>query len=706
MTQGCKRDANPAHFSLGVLFNTPKNRLRTKYVTAAILITALVASALLPGGIQTAQTAQPTCSDDEVLQLTAEVGRFTAKVGRPPSSTKKDANGWTDLHYAAALNLTSLAKCLLLLQPNAKVDPKLKSDNKPLTDELKKILHQFGKNYDDWNRGGETPLHISAKENARETAALLIEKGADVNAETDDRRTPLHIAAKENAHETAALLIEKGADVNAETDDRRTPLHIAVQENARDIAALLIEKGAEVDAKDNDGNTPLAVALEYNADEIMALLHFTTEVGRPFSPMAKDANDWTDLHYAAALNFTFLAKSLLQSDAEVNARLKLDGKPFTDKLKVTLRRFKKDYDDWNRDRETPLHFAAKENAYETAALLIEKGAEVNAETFYKEWTPLHFAAKEDARKTAAMLLKKGAAVNAKTFDEEWTPLHFAAKENYHETAALLLKNGAEVNAKTFYTEWTPLHFAAKEDARDTAALLLKNDAAVNAKSDDGKTPLAVALEYSADKTADLLRHCHLADEIAQFATEVRRLPSPTEKDDNDWTDLHYAAALNLPFLAKYLLQSDAKADAELKSKERLRRFEKDYDDCRLRETPLYIVAKENTHETAAPLLEKDAVVDAKNKDGETTPLHIAAKENAHETAALLLEKGAAVNAENKDKETPLHFAAWKNAHAVAELLLNKGADVNARSKDGDTPLDLAVGKTAALLRSHGGRSGH
>ena len=658
MTQDCKRDAKPAHFSLGVLFNTPKNRLRTKYVTAAILITALVASALLPGGIQTAQAAQPTCSDDEVLQLTAEVERLTAKVGRPPSPMAKDANGWTDLHYAAALNLTSLAKCLLLLQPGAKVDPKLKSDNKPLTDKLKKILHQFEKDYDDRKRGGETPLHIAAKENAYETAALLI------------------------------------------------------------------EKGAEVDAKDNDGNTPLAVALKHNADEIMALLRFTTEVGRPPSPMAKDANGWTDLHYAAALNFTFLAKWLLRSGTEINARLKLDGKPFTDKLKVTLRRFEKDYDDRNRDSETPLHFAAKENAYETAALLIEKDAEVNAETFYKEWTPLHFAAEEDACKTAALLLEKGATVNAETFDEEWTPLHIAAKENAHETAALLLekgaavnaktfdkewtplhfaakkdakdtavlllKNGAVVNAETFYTEWTPLHFAAKEDARDTAALLLKNDAAINAKNNDGKTPLAVALEYGADKTADLLRQCHLADEIAKFTTEVRRLPSPTAKDGNekggnkkggnDWTDLHYAAALNLPFLAKYLLQSGAKVDAKLKSdgkpftknlKETLLGFGKDYDGRRLGETPL----------------------------------HFAAKENAYETVALLLEKGAAMNAKNNDGETPLHFAAWENAHAVVELLLDKDADVNARSEDGDTPLDLAVGKTAALLRSHGGRSG-
>lgn len=34
-------------------------------------------------------------------------------LGREPSPTAADANGWTDLHYAAALNLPELALCLL-----------------------------------------------------------------------------------------------------------------------------------------------------------------------------------------------------------------------------------------------------------------------------------------------------------------------------------------------------------------------------------------------------------------------------------------------------------------------------------------------------------------------------------------------------------------------------------------------------------------
>ena len=144
--------------------------MSTKYWMAALLMAALAVPALLPGGIQTAQADR----------LADETAQFTAGAGRPPSPTAKDANDWTDLHYAAALNLTSLAKSLL--QSGAKVDARLKSDRKLITDELKETLHRFGKNYDGRKRYGETPLHIAAGENVHETAALLLEKGAAVNA--------------------------------------------------------------------------------------------------------------------------------------------------------------------------------------------------------------------------------------------------------------------------------------------------------------------------------------------------------------------------------------------------------------------------------------------------------------------------------------------------------------------------------------------
>jgi ankyrin repeat protein len=54
----------------------------------------------------------------------------------------------------------------------------------------------------------------------------------------------------------AALLIEKGANLNARSTDQNTPLHLALSGKHPEAAALLVGKGAEVNAKDKDGIRP------------------------------------------------------------------------------------------------------------------------------------------------------------------------------------------------------------------------------------------------------------------------------------------------------------------------------------------------------------------------------------------------------------------------------------------------------------------
>ena len=62
------------------------------------------------------------------------------------------------------------------------------------------------------------------------------------------------------------------------------------------------------------------------------------------------------------------------------------------------------------------------------------------------WTPLHHAAKDDAPETAAALIETGTNVNVMDANSN-TPLHVAALRNAHETAAILLKHNADANAK-------------------------------------------------------------------------------------------------------------------------------------------------------------------------------------------------------------------------------------------------------------------
>src|SRR5690606_19338998 len=65
------------------------------------------------------------------------------------------------------------------------------------------------------NRLGWTPLHYAASKGRTDTARMLIERGALVNAPAPDGTTPLMMAAYSGDRETVQLLLNHGADATA-----------------------------------------------------------------------------------------------------------------------------------------------------------------------------------------------------------------------------------------------------------------------------------------------------------------------------------------------------------------------------------------------------------------------------------------------------------------------------------------------------------
>lgn len=65
-----------------------------------------------------------------------------------------------------------------------------------------------------------------------------------------------------------------------------------------------------------------------------------------------------------------------------------------------------------------------------------------------------------------------------------------------------------------------------------------------------------------------------------------------------------------------------------------------------------------------------------------TPLHWASKKNHRDICLLLLESQAHIDARNREGVTPLHSAALNGCDAVVQMLLEKGADMNATDASG------------------------
>ena len=202
----------------------------------------------------------------------------------PELKTARDEGGATALMYAALYGDDAAVKKVL----DSGADPNLAND------------------------ANATAL-IWGVDNLKKTR-LLVEAGADVNAQTSDGATAFLVAARRpGSSAVLRYLLDHGADAKTANKQGTTALHYAAASGDLDMVTLLLERGAAVNAQAQEGTAPLARAAVGGDFAMVALM-----LERGADPNLVGGVFHSSLEAAVLRGDTRIVEALLKADADVN----------------------------------------------------------------------------------------------------------------------------------------------------------------------------------------------------------------------------------------------------------------------------------------------------------------------------------------------------------------------------------------------------
>lgn len=159
---------------------------------------------------------------------------------------------------------------------------------------------------------GCTPLRYAVLcEYSLEGVKLLLEKGAKPDPSTGPMVTPVHDAAALNLQDALELLLSYGLDANAKAANGSTPLHFAACHDHTEVVSILLAHGADINAQSNDGVTPIYVAAECACHKTLRLL-----LDNGANPNIETDEQLTALDVASRVYFDDITIALIEADAK------------------------------------------------------------------------------------------------------------------------------------------------------------------------------------------------------------------------------------------------------------------------------------------------------------------------------------------------------------------------------------------------------
>lgn len=499
---------------------------------------------------------------------------------------------------------------------------------------------------------------------------------------------------------TLQRLMERDRNLSRAEYFYAPPIHFAVREGHAEAVRILLDAGAaEAEWNGCDLDGLIGIARDRSYEDIALLLDEVRTRRRPVVP-AEDH----PVHLAVERNDVQRLRDLLNGDATLLNRRDAGGR-------------------------TPLHLAVKRSAHEVIALLLDRGADIDATdgtgaqaVDLAIWSRNTLVPARGDFHTARLLLSHGATCDltiaaalgdldrvTALLDQnpaclrEVRPngkraLSAAVKFGHREIARLLLERGADPNwPESDAPRGASLHAAARAGDRELVELLLAHGADSNSHVDSAgnavyaaRTPELRALLMARGGTLDPYDLVWL-DEDDEVIRRVTEDPSSAElgcggvftavctRGKHDLLLRLLDAGIRVPPVVtgchSYLLENTEMLRILLASG-----MNPDLPNWQ-RRTFLHDLCSGDKHgqtpdafERAQILLDAGASISARDEEYRSTPLAWAARTNMPEMVEFLLARGAPTNLpDDPPWATPLAWAERRGHTMVAEILRKHGA---------------------------------
>ena len=366
----------------------------------------------------------------------------------------------------------------------------------------------------------------------------------------------LFAAIRKGFKSIAELLLDNGADIEYEDPTYGRPLHVTVEYGNLDLVKFLLGRGADINSERGLKNTYQRCGALQSAASCgdLPMVRFLVENGADLEMYGYSQRN--ALQHAASSGHNLIIKELLAAGANVNSRGKLGSvlscavngnQPDTVRLLLqngaNVNEVTETQEGNTRPWPNPLLQASKNKNPRIVKILLDAGADPNVSSalWGNSEVPLHEAAKIGSIDILHVLLQHGADVNAQG-EDGFSAIHFAASSGHHDALQFLLVDHHANPEVTLFNGSLALHTAASHGYPQCIEVCLEAGLDVSSQNNQGRTPLHWAAEHGHKAAVEKLLTKGVDVNVREAQTGMTALDYAKQKayeqpEKESWKDL-------------------------------------------------------------------------------------------------------------------------------------------------------------------------